>query len=78
MGDDSTGHEPVLHRDDLESLLSEVMCHWAWIYALCAPIAPCQLAVRHIWGTLNLAGMGTSAITAPTAAPHGGAGLEVR
>uniref|UniRef100_A0A8C0X6J2 Autoimmune regulator n=1 Tax=Castor canadensis TaxID=51338 RepID=A0A8C0X6J2_CASCN len=23
VGDDSTGHEPVLHRDDLESLLSE-------------------------------------------------------
>lgn len=27
VGDDSAGHEPVLHRDDLESLLSEVTRH---------------------------------------------------
>lgn len=27
VGDDSASHDPVLHRDDLESLLNEVICH---------------------------------------------------
>ena len=40
VGDDSAGHEPVLHRDDLESLLSEVTCHPA--PSSCPPSLPPQ------------------------------------
>ncbi|XP_066111035.1 autoimmune regulator [Saccopteryx bilineata] len=42
VGDDSTGHEPVLHRDDLESLLSEHsfdgILQWA-IQSMSRPLA---------------------------------------
>lgn len=30
VGDNSASHDPVLHRDDLESLLNEVICHLVW------------------------------------------------